>query len=425
MAYKGSHLALVAMFALSCVAGALAEQPAPIPSDWIDPDTGHRVIRVSPDSGGSSLYFHQNAYTDKGDKLFITVKGGLATVDLTTLGVKPCTVERIAEGKAGSPVVGKKTRTVYYVQSNAIYATHLDTHQTRMVLAFPPGYSGASGLALNADETLLASTAIDRSKEPFAVPVGLNLPTPTQWATKEGKEQARILFTVNVRTGETKKVWGSNDWLNHTQFSPTDPGQLLFCHEGTWDLVDRIWTIRTDGSGLRRMHARTMAREIAGHEFFSQDGSAVLFDLQTPRSTEFWVAGVSVQNQERFRYKLDRSEWSVHFNQAPGGKLYAGDGGGPNSVANRRIDGKSLDGPGNGQWIYLFKPSEQMETVHAENGNWKSGKFASEKLVNLAKHDYKLEPNVTFTPDAKWIVFRSNMHGPTHVYAVEVRKELR
>ena len=50
------------------------------------------------------------------------------------------------------------------------------------------------------------------------------------------------------------------------------------------------------------------------------------------------------------------------------------------------------------------------------------GRFKTEKLVNLAKHDYSLEPNVTFTPDMKWVVFRSNMLGPTHVYAVEVEK---
>jgi hypothetical protein len=41
-------------------------------------------------------------------------------------------------------------------------------------------------------------------------------------------------------------------------------------------------------------------------------------------------------------------------------------------------------------------------------------------LVNLAHHDYSLEPNVTFTPDGHWIVFRSNMFGPTQVFAVEV-----
>jgi hypothetical protein len=40
----------------------------------------------------------------------------------------------------------------------------------------------------------------------------------------------------------------------------------------------------------------------------------------------------------------------------------------------------------------------------------------------MSKHQYKLEPNVSFTPDQKWVVFRSNMFGPTYVFAVEVAK---
>jgi len=40
----------------------------------------------------------------------------------------------------------------------------------------------------------------------------------------------------------------------------------------------------------------------------------------------------------------------------------------------------------------------------------------------MGKHDYRLEPNVTFSPDMKWIVFRSNMLGPVHVFAVEIAK---
>ena len=50
------------------------------------------------------------------------------------------------------------------------------------------------------------------------------------------------------------------------------------------------------------------------------------------------------------------------------------------------------------------------------------GYFQSERLVDLSKHDYSFEPNVTFTPDGKWIVFRSNMHGAVHTYAVEIAK---
>jgi hypothetical protein len=88
-----------------------------------------------------------------------------------------------------------------------------------------------------------------------------------------------------------------------------------------------------------------------------------------------------------------------NFNVSQDGKLFAGDGGGPQSVA----------APGNGQWIYLFMP--------------KNGAVNGEKLVDLTSHDYGLEPNVTFTPDRKWIVFRSNIFGETHVYAVEVEKK--
>jgi len=85
-------------------------------------------------------------------------------------------------------------------------------------------------------------------------------------------------------------------------------------------------------------------------------------------------------------------------------------------------DNKTLDPPGNGQWIYLFRPSQDFETKTIDREQVKVGRFVAEKLVDLSKHDYRLEPNVTFTPDGKWIVFRSNMHGERHVYAVEVAK---
>jgi oligogalacturonide lyase len=86
--------------------------------------------------------------------------------------------------------------------------------------------------------------------------------------------------------------------------------------------------------------------EIEGHEWFSADGKWIWYDLQTPRSEVFWVAGYNVDSRERIWYHLERSEWSVHFNVSPDGTLFAGDGGGPNSVA----------APGNVQWIYLFRP---------------------------------------------------------------------
>jgi oligogalacturonide lyase len=229
----------------------------------------------------------------------------------------------------------------------------------------------------------------------------------------------RVLFTVNIKTGELKDILREHEWLGHLQFSPTDPNLIMFCHEGTWHEVDRIWTIHTDGTGLTKIHTRTMNMEIAGHEFFSSDGATIWYDLQTPRGQDFWLVGYAVASGKRTWYHLQRNEWSVHFNVSPDGKLFAGDGGDSEMVA-RAPDGK---------WIYLFRPERVPDVAGIKTANSENlidaGFFNAERLVNMSKHDYRLEPNVTFSPDMKWVVFRSNMLGPVHVFAVEIAKAAR
>src|SRR4029078_1792423 len=121
---------------------------------------------------------------------------------------------------------------------------------------------------------------------------------PAQPPPQESRLEARwaqrlpmVLYTLDIRKGDVKPFYkGEGNWLNHVQFSPTDPALLMYCHEGPWHKVDRIWTIRVDGTGRRLMHARTMDMEIAGHEFWSADGRTIWYDLQTPKSVEFWLA---------------------------------------------------------------------------------------------------------------------------------------
>jgi oligogalacturonide lyase len=367
-----------------------AEEP---PREWIEPATGHRVVRLSTEPGTSSFYFHQNGFTATGDKLVVSTRGGLAAIDWKTHKITP-----LVEGRAFQVVVGKKTRQVFYVLDGAIRATNVDTGQTRVIAKLPPEIRGGSGLAINADETLLGGSFVERTERP--APARGERP-PARAGGLEARWAAHLpmrLYTVRVANGEVKTFHPSTEWLNHVQFSPTDPALMMFCHEGPWHKVDRIWTIRTDGTGLRKMHTRTADMEIAGHEFFSTDGKTIWYDLQTPKGKEFWLAGRPLANEETIKYRVAREHWSVHFNAAPDGRHFAGDGGGPRSVA----------APGNGQWIYLFTPRD--------------GKLEPEKLVDLSRHDYRLEPNVFFSPDGRWIVFRSNMHGATHVYAVEVAR---
>jgi oligogalacturonide lyase len=381
------------------------------PRTWIDPDTGHRVVRLTNEPGSASLYFNQNGYTADGLKMIYTTPEGISSLDLATHAAKP-----VVTGKVRVIVTGRKTPNVYYTKDDAVYSTNVDTAVTREIARLPPRGSVAT---VNADETLMAGTYIEGGGQDYnpnrpQAPQQLDQPANKGQMMEErlAAHLPMALFTIDTKTGETKVLHRATDWLNHLEFSPTDPSLLMFCHEGPWHKVDRIWTMRTDGSGIILVHHRTMTMEIAGHEFWSADGRTIWYDLQTPKGEMFWLAGYNVETGARTWYHLERNEWSIHFNVTRDGKLFCGDGGDKGQVA-RAPDG---------QWIYLFRP--ELTADHGTIGKdlIAPGVLHAEKLVNMAKHQYKLEPNVSFTPDQKWVVFRSNMFGPTYAFAVEVAK---
>jgi oligogalacturonide lyase len=197
-------------------------------------------------------------------------------------------------------------------------------------------------------------------------------------------------------------------------FSPTDPTLLMYCHEGPWHKVDRIWMIHTDGTHNTLIHKRTMALEIAGHEFWGLDGKTIWYDWQYPKGEDFFLAGYNLETQKRVAFHMQRNEWSIHFNLTQDLDLFTGDGGDPGQVARAK----------DGEWIELFHP--QTYEVSSDSLNdpsfWQPGVFHSEHLVNMAHHDYRLEPNVRFSPDKKLVIFTSNMLGSSYVFAAEVAK---
>ena len=405
-------------FFLASVLTAFAQTPPP--KEWVDPDTGHRIVRLTDEPESASLYFNQNGYTPNGKRLVYTTPNGISALDLATMKSKT-----VVTGKVRLIDAGRKNERVYYIRDNALHYTDIDTLETKKVADLPRRGSVAT---INADETLVAGTYVEGDTNvPYAPPTnaspaasvqtqGHSLDQPrNKGEMMEQRWAARLpmgLFIINLRTGQLKTIHRANDWLNHLLFSPTDPQLLMFCHEGPWHKVDRIWTVRTDGSELTKIHTRTMVMEIFGHEFWSADGKTIWYDLQTPRGEDFWVAGYNLESKRRTWYHLQRNEWSIHFNVSRDGKLFCGDGGDPGQVA------KAPDG----QWIYLFRP-EIIEDRGVDDPTFvQPGVFRAEKLVNMSKHQYRLEPNVSFTPDRKWVVFRSNMFGPTYVFAVQVEK---
>lgn len=432
---------LWAIAAAGCLAGSgmAAETPKDLPREWVDPATHHRIVRLSDDAGSQSLYFNFNAYTPQNDKMVISTPKGIVSFEFKTRKLK-----LIVPGKVHLLFTGHKTRQVYYEMGDldfgatkTIYAADIDTGKSHVVAKLDHG----NIQSINSDETLLGgvdehSEGQQLSHDGMIVPKSVTQGPPImgpdgkQLTFAEAKEarmdlrlEAKIpmeIFTLNLKTGERKKVVASTDWLNHLQFSPTDPGLLMYCHEGPWHKVDRLWLVRVDKPDAQpiKLHTRSMNMEIAGHEWFSHDGKTIWYDLQTPRGEDFWVAGYHIADGSRTWYHLQRNEWSVHYNSSDDGSLFSGDGGDSEMVAHAP----------DGKWMYLFRPhiiKDDLAGIKAPNSDAlvHPGFFEAEKLVNMKDHNYRLEPNARFSPDGKWLIFRSNMlGGASQVYAVELAK---
>lgn len=375
-----------------------------MPVEWIDRDTKHRLRRLTPLNGNyASFYFHNNPFlpTAKGKGHLMAYYGNdvysgdgrgrqLHVMNLQTGESAQLT---FSPAPKGGEILAKKRREVFFQVKDSVYATHVDKKTTRLVCVFPDTFK-ASITTINADETLLAGAKISEKEKEILK----KYPSKGEYFNRiyEAKLE-RTLFTLNINTGELKPLYKVNAWLNHIQFSPTDPKLLMYCHEGPWHKVDRIWIIDITTGKNQLMHKRSMDMEIAGHEWFSPDGKKIWYDLQQPRGQSFFVAWADVNTLEYKKYRIDRNEWSIHFNLSPSQKLLCGDGGDAGQVA------KAPDG----MWIYLFRPQ--------------GGSLKAEKLVNMKHHKYRFEPNVHFSPDEKWVIFRANFEGKDQIYAVEIK----
>ena len=157
----------VALILFLAAAGTALQTPAPAGRrDWVDPATGHRVIRISDDPGSSTLYFHDNAFSAAGDRMMLRTPKGVAVVEVARLGGEDLKLDVVAP-QAGGGYFARRGRDIYLRDgagnagsgrsAGSVKAVNIDTRVAREV-------ANATGL-INADETRHEGTwhAVDRT----------------------------------------------------------------------------------------------------------------------------------------------------------------------------------------------------------------------------------------------------------------------
>lgn len=360
---------------------------------------------MSKDSYSKLPYFTANIFSSDGKYFAYNSPRGIYIASLQDFSSK--LLIPFDENQPASLIeMGKKFPRLYYMtykrKDNRAYLESVDIHTQKKYQhgALPKNYSVTS---INADETL----ALGLSVQPLVSAKKYNGKADKIY-NRYLEKIPMTLFTVNLSNGSLKDIYLSTDWLSHPQFSPANPSLIMYSLEGPWHLVDRIWTINSDGSNNQLIHKRTKPMEITGHEFWSKDGKNILYDWQFPKGEKFYLASYSVETKQRSTAQLASDQWSIHFNASSSPDVFVGDGGDENQVARAK----------NGTYIFLYRLENMSKGVDTN----RQKTVVTERLVDMRGYSYKLEPNVRLSSDEKWVVFNANMFGSSSVFAVELSK---
>jgi oligogalacturonide lyase len=420
------------------------------PKTWIDADTGHRITRLTDEPNSEALLSGRSAFTPDGLDMIYVSPRGIHVLNLATLKTK-----LLVSSPVHNVLVGTKTRRVFFTRNSIyIFAIDIDSgRETRVdgitknvIPKFPLRYVFFS---VNADETLLVGTSIDSDdvqkdflhfkmkatqEEHEHLKANPAYPLSSDEVEQNAKRmylEAHIpegMFTFNLQTGEVRTILKGTDWLNKVQFSPTDPNLILYKHEAPYanTEVDRIWTIRTDGTQNQMIHQRMIPGEIATHAFWSRDGKTIWYELQKPipnppASTDHYLVGYDLATGKRRYFHMDQFEYSINYDAAISDSLFCGSGQQSNPTHGKTPADSHL--PGNGEWLEILHPILNNGGSGASTQDAIS--FRTERLINIFNnHTSYRHPRyvseVRFSPDDRLVIFTSDILGPTYVFAVEV-----
>jgi oligogalacturonide lyase len=384
-------------------ASAPAAASTSTPDDYNDPETGARILHLSKNISNPAgvIYFTQACITP--DSRYALVRELVPTAGHTAglmyrYDFKTGNLVKLTDRMTKNQVMVPASGNLYYTsdEDRAIYVTNIFDMKTRKVADMPSDILCSGGLTVNNGETLVVGTG---TLVKDAQPVSTRPPNQgPAFNDTFARHDTNLLIDADIKTGKFTEIHRINTWLGHTQFSPSDPNLLMYCHEGPWAEVDRIWTIRIDDPKPQLVLKRTEANEIAGHEFWSTDGSTIWYDHNFRNNpSKHYLEGKNLSTGQITRYDITPPFGSIHYTQSPDGKFFVCDGG-------------TVRGNPAAQGMWALVPE--------------NGKLNPIKLCSMAKNNYTdAEPNPHLTPDQHWALFTATFTGTSQAYAVEMPRQ--
>jgi len=356
--------------------------------------TGVEVTKLTDDVGNTiHPYFTQNLMTPDSEVILLT-SDRTGWWQLYRLNIPDGELVQLTEDGnvfPHCPCLDGKHGVAYYWDGRFLKAVDIESFEIRIVYSIPPGFK-PSILSITPDGRYLA----------FAYTEDVPL------STLRGREYSAFLehmylrprsvvVRIDLEKEEVLPVWGETEWITHVNISPVDPNIILFCHEGPWHLVQRMWIARADTHEVWPLVPQKRYVERVGHEFFTNDGVVVAQygRRSTPSSNDWTYYDLFVRPDgsglRMYRYP---SKPPAHIKVNSKASLAVGDRG-----------YATPDFKEGGAFISLIK--------------YNRGGTVDLKL--LCRHDtswltQRSHPHPIFTPDDEYVIFTSDRGGRCNVY---------
>ena len=221
------------------------------------------------------------------------------------------------------------------------------------------------------------------------------------WAVRFNVDGISALAIINTETGEHEAIL-RRDSVGHPQFCPDDSDLLFYAGP----LTDRVWVIRRNGSGNRRLYTRNVEKnEWITHESWIP-GTRELAFVDWPHG----IRCVHVDTGSERRV-TSCNAWHAICNRQ--GTLMVAD-------TNFPDVGLQLFNPrdGVGEPVTLCYPEASSIGEH-----W-NGPFPYAKGPVQVYAPQHTHPHPSFSPDSKLVVYTSDRTRHSQVYEAEVPERL-
>ncbi len=390
--------------------------------EYKDPSTGIKVIRLTDNKAFYDRpYFTTTQFSSDGRyTLFVSDFTGTSEVknpdapavgkigfgELFLLDMHSGKAQQITQGEAikmghgAHCMISPRGDRAFFYSNEYVKEVRFDTLECRDLIYVPYSYNFHS-LSITDDCRYIAFSVVEEIPlltAKFADPLAESAPGARE---RYFNGPRSMIIRYDLQTDFAECVYGGHYRITHASLKPDDGNCILFCHDGPWYLVQRMWTARVSSDDVAPLFVQQHNLEGVVHEFFTASGR--------------------VGAQYSFRYRSDMGFFQF---------------------ADLFID---FDGKNQERYYYPFSRPGHVSMNHSETlGCGDAGAISADtvhperylSLINYNKESHKAEPEIlcehntsgrkyahvhpVFTPDDSHIIYSSDADGMLNIYMAEV-----